>query len=74
MVWAGANPREATLVTDNAVLEARDLTRRFGGLIAVDARGEIAIGEPVRAGGTIAAVAKPEFARFAFPTDTAVAG
>ena len=24
--------------------------------------------------GTIAAVAKPEFARFAFPTDTAVAG
>ena len=36
MVWAGANPQEASLVTDNAVLEARDLTRRFGGLIAVD--------------------------------------
>ncbi|WP_437871368.1 CAF17-like 4Fe-4S cluster assembly/insertion protein YgfZ [Methylorubrum extorquens] len=43
--------------------------------IRLDRLGDaLAIGEPVRAGGTIAAVAKPEFARFAFPTDTAVAG
>jgi folate-binding protein YgfZ len=43
--------------------------------IRLDRLGDaLAIGEPVRAGGTIAAVAKPDFARFAFPTDTAVAG
>ncbi|KQO90608.1 YgfZ/GcvT domain-containing protein [Methylorubrum extorquens] len=43
--------------------------------IRLDRLGDaLAIGEPVRAGGTIGAVAKPEFARFAFPTDTAVAG
>jgi len=43
--------------------------------IRLDRLGDaLAIGEPVRAGGTIAAVAKPEFARFAFPTDTAVDG
>ena len=43
--------------------------------IRLDRLGDaLAIGEPVRAGGTIAAVAKPDFAHFAFPTDTAVAG
>ncbi|CAO4148720.1 CAF17-like 4Fe-4S cluster assembly/insertion protein YgfZ [Methylorubrum extorquens] len=43
--------------------------------IRLDRLGDaLAMGEPVRAGGTIAAVAKPDFARFAFPTDTAVAG
>ncbi|CAO4135235.1 CAF17-like 4Fe-4S cluster assembly/insertion protein YgfZ [Methylorubrum extorquens] len=43
--------------------------------IRLDRLGDaLAIGEPVRAGGTIAAVAKPDFAGFAFPTDTAVAG
>ncbi|KQQ18024.1 folate-binding protein [Methylobacterium sp. Leaf123] len=43
--------------------------------IRLDRLGDaLAIGEPVRVGGTIAALAKPDFARFAFPTDTAVAG
>lgn len=39
---------------------------RLGDALAAD--------EPVRAGGTVAAVGKPDFATFAFPTDTAAAG
>ncbi|MCP1550141.1 MULTISPECIES: CAF17-like 4Fe-4S cluster assembly/insertion protein YgfZ [Methylorubrum] len=43
--------------------------------IRLDRLGDaLAVGEPVRAGGTIAALGKPDFASFAFPTDTAVAG
>lgn len=43
--------------------------------IRLDRLGDaLAAGEPVRAGGTVAAVGKPDFASFAFPTDTAAAG
>ena len=43
--------------------------------IRLDRLGDaLAAGEPVRAGGRLAAVGKPDFARFAFPTDTAAAG
>ena len=43
--------------------------------IRLDRLGDaLAAGEPVRAGGTIAGVYKPDFATFAFPADTAAAG
>ncbi|MBD8907584.1 YgfZ/GcvT domain-containing protein [Methylorubrum zatmanii] len=43
--------------------------------IRLDRLGDaLAAGEPVRAGGRLAAVGKPDFATFAFPTDTAAAG
>ncbi|MDV2983089.1 UNVERIFIED_CONTAM: folate-binding protein YgfZ [Methylobacteriaceae bacterium AG10] len=43
--------------------------------IRLDRLGDaLAAGEPVRAGGTVAAVGKPDFAAFAFPSDTAAAG
>ncbi|GJE80385.1 CAF17-like 4Fe-4S cluster assembly/insertion protein YgfZ [Methylorubrum thiocyanatum] len=43
--------------------------------IRLDRLGDaLAADEPVRAGGTVAAVGKPDFATFAFPTDTAAAG
>ena len=43
--------------------------------IRLDRLGDaLAVGEPLRAGGTIAALGKPNSASFAFPTDTAVAG
>ncbi|CAO4139314.1 tRNA-modifying protein YgfZ [Methylorubrum aminovorans] len=43
--------------------------------IRLDRLGDaLAAGEPVRAGGTVAGVMKPDFATFAFPSDTAAAG
>lgn len=43
--------------------------------IRLDRLGDaLAAGEPVRAGATMAAVGKPDFATFAFPSDTAAAG
>jgi hypothetical protein len=43
--------------------------------IRLDRLGDaLAAGEPVRAGGTVAGVMKPDFATFAFPADTAAAG
>ena len=43
--------------------------------IRLDRLGDaLAAGEPVRAGGAIVAVGKPDFATFAFPADTAAAG
>ena len=43
--------------------------------IRLDRLGDaLAADEPVRAGGTVAGVMKPDFATFAFPSDTAAAG
>ena len=43
--------------------------------IRLDRLGDaLAAGEPVRAGGTVAGLGKPDFASFAFPSDTAAAG
>ena len=48
--------------------------RRGDGLTIADLGDALAAGEPVRAGGTVAGLGKPDFASFAFPSDTAAAG